>query len=168
MGQFLLQGFERIHELFDLVFGVVVFGVFAFEQVVGFFKVLDQNAMIVKSLLFGFFDVFDGEVFEVVGGFLDSFHGLLHSFHHFFLELFVFFLDDFAAVSHFVHEGLVFVSQLIDLVSELFVEESQFFDSVAVAFFVDFLFVCSLAQFFDIVFEFFDVFLVLTALLNQR
>jgi hypothetical protein len=103
-----------------------------------------------------------------VSGFLDSFHGLLHSFHHFFLQLFVFFLYHFAAISHFVHEGLVFVSELIDLVAELFVQESQFFDSIPVALFVDFLFISPLAQFFDIVFEFFDMFLVLATLFDER
>ena len=55
LGQFLLQGFERIHELFNLVFGVVVLIVFAFEKVVGFFQVFDQNAMLVINFTLWFF-----------------------------------------------------------------------------------------------------------------
>lgn len=55
LGQFLLQGFERIHELFNLVFCVVVLSVFAFEKVVGFFQIFDQNAMIVIKVTLWFF-----------------------------------------------------------------------------------------------------------------
>lgn len=55
LGQFLLQSFERIHELFNLVFGVLVLSVFAFEKVVGFFQVFDQNAMIVIKFTLWFF-----------------------------------------------------------------------------------------------------------------
>jgi hypothetical protein len=55
LGEFLLQCFERIHELFNLVFGVVVLRVFAFEKVVGFFQVFDQNAMIVIKVTLWFF-----------------------------------------------------------------------------------------------------------------
>jgi hypothetical protein len=55
LGQFLLQGFKGIHELFNLVFGVVVLRVFAFEKVVGFFQVFDQNALIVIKVTLWFF-----------------------------------------------------------------------------------------------------------------
>ena len=55
LGEFLLQGFEWIHELFNLVFGVVVLREFAFEKVVGFFQVFDQNAMIVRKVTLWFF-----------------------------------------------------------------------------------------------------------------